>query len=165
MKNKNFSRPPFFPMMIDVNNKEILIIGGGKVASRRAETLLRCGAKITAVSKNFDDKFPDVFKKIPRAFLIDDIQEKFSLIIAATNDRAVNKLIFDTAKIKKIPVNVCDCQNECDFFFPSLINVENVAVSVCSAGLDSSLTRRLSDKLREILPLWLKSRQALEIYQ
>jgi len=157
MKNKNSSRPPFFPMMIDVKDKEILIIGGGTVASRRADTLLRCGAKITAVSKDFKENFPNVFKKIPRAFLIEDIQEKFSLIIAATNDRAVNKLIHDTAKIKKIPVNVCDCQNECDFFFPSLINIENVGVSVCSAGLDSSLTRRLSDKFREILPDLIKN--------
>ena len=155
---KNFSRPlvPFFPMMIDLNDKEVLIVGGGKVASRRAETLLRCGAKITAVSLNFNEDFPKVFKKISRAFIIDDIKEKFSLIIAATNDRNINKLIRDTAKSKKIPVNVCDSQSECDFFFPSLVNVENVAASVCTAGLDSKLTRKLSDKLREVWASWIE---------
>ena len=153
---KNFSRPPFFPMMIDLNNKEILIVGGGNVASRRAETLSRCGAKITAVSLNFNEDFPEVYKKISRAFIIDDIQEKFFFVIAATNDRKINKIIADTAKLKKIPVNVCDCQSECDFYFPSLINIENVAASVSTAGLDSRLTRKLSDKLRQVWPSWVK---------
>ena len=154
---KNFSRPPFFPMMIDLNNKEILIVGGGNVASRRAETLSRCGAKITAVSLNFNEDFPEVYKKISRAFNIDDIQEKFFFIIAATNDREINKLISDTAKLKKIPVNVCDSQNDCDFYFPSLINIENIAVSVSTAGLDASLTRKLSDRLRRVWASWVKS--------
>ena len=152
---KNFSRPPFFPMMIDLNNKEVLIVGGGNIASRRAETLSRCGAKITAVSLNFNKDFPEVYKKIIRAFIIDDIQEKFFFVIAATNDRKINKIIYETAKSKKIPVNVCDNQSDCDFFFPSLINVENVAVSVCTAGLNSSLTRKLSDKLRKVWASWI----------
>ena len=152
---KNFSRPPFFPMMIDLNNKEVLIVGGGNIASRRAETLSRCGAKITAVSLNFNKDFPEVYKKISRAFIIEDIQEKFFFVIAATNDRKINKLIADIAKSKKIPVNVCDNQSDCDFFFPSLINVENVAVSVCTAGLNSSLTRKLSDKLRKVWASWI----------
>ena len=49
-KEINSERPPFFPMMLDLKGKEILIIGGGRVASRRAETLLKCGAKIKAIS-------------------------------------------------------------------------------------------------------------------
>ncbi|MBR2208935.1 MAG: bifunctional precorrin-2 dehydrogenase/sirohydrochlorin ferrochelatase [Synergistaceae bacterium] len=152
---KNFSRPPFFPMMIDLNNKEVLIVVGGNIASIRAETLSRCGAKITEVSLNYNKDFPEVYKKIIRAFIIDDIQEKFFFVIAATNDRKINKIIYETAKSKKIPVNVCDNQSDCDFFFPSLINVENVAVSVCTAGLNSSLTRKLSDKLREVWASWI----------
>ena len=147
---------PFFPMMMNINGKEILIVGGGNVASRRAETLLRCGAKITAVSLNFSENFPEVHKRIERAFKVEDIDEKFFFVLAATDDRETNKLIHDIARSKKIPVNVCDCQEECDFFFPSLINIENVGVSVCTGGLDAKLTRRISDILRKALPEWLK---------
>ena len=153
---KNFSRPPFFPMMIDINGREILIIGGGHIASRRAETLLRCGAIITAVSPEFCESFPEVFEYREKFFEPKDIDEKFDLVFAATNSREINKLVHDTAKAKKIFVNVCDCQDECDFFFPSLINVENVAVSVCTAGFDSKLTRKLSHKLRRVWPLWVE---------
>ena len=147
--------PPFFPFMIDLKDKEILIIGGGNVASRRAKTLLECGAKITAVSINFNDDFPEVSKKFLRAFNPEDINEKFLFIIAATDKREINKLIQKISKLKKIPVNVCDCKEECAFFFPSFINYENISVSVCSAGEKPSLTRKLSDKLRRVWASWV----------
>ena len=153
---KNFSRPPFFPMMIDINDKEVLIVGGGVIAARRAETLLRCGAKITAVSPNFSSKFPKVYKRIERVFIQEDINNKFYFVIAATDSREINKLIHDVAKANQIPVNVCDSQDECDFYFPSLINVDNVAASVCTAGLDSRLTKRLSDRLRRVWSSWVE---------
>lgn len=155
INEKIFSRPPFFPMMIDIKNKEILIIGGGNVASRRAETLSRCGAKITVVSKKFINDFPDEAVKIEKAFSPEDINEKFLFIIAATNDREINKLIHEISRRKKIPVNICDCQEECDFFFPSLINYGSIAASVCTAGENISLTKKLSDKLRSIWVSWI----------
>ena len=149
------ARPPFFPMMIDMKGKRVLVVGGGHVASRRAETLLRCGAEIIAVSSSFAPEFPEGALRITRKFLPDDITDDFSLIIAATNDRSVNHMIHLIANKASIPVNVADCQEECDFFFPSLINSGHVAVSVSTAGKSSSLTRRLSDRLRNVWSLWI----------
>ena len=80
---KNFSRPPFFPLMIDIKDREILIVGGGRVASRRAETLLRCGARVTAVSKDFIQDFPSDVIKIERSFHPSDIDERFLFVVAA----------------------------------------------------------------------------------
>lgn len=151
------SRPPFFPMMIDLSGKKVLVAGGGKIASRRTETLIRCGADVTAVSPEFCDDFPNVSRRISREFQPSDIDdEKLTLIIAATDNREVNHIIYSTAKSKSIPVNVADCQKECDFFFPSLINSGHVAASVSTAGLSSSLTRRLSDRLRKVWALWIE---------
>ena len=152
---KIFPRPPFFPLMIDIKDREILIVGGGRVASRRAETLLRCGARVTAVSKDFIQDFPSDVIKIERAFHPSDIDERFLFVVAATNDRDTNELIRKVSNSKKILVNVCDCQGDCDFFFPSLISYENVAVSVSTAGADSGLTRRLSDRLRRVWASWV----------
>ena len=149
------SRPPYFPMMIDLQDKPVLVIGGGQIAARRAETLLRCGADITAISPEFCPDFPRVSHRINRAFLSQDICPDFVLIIAATNSRAVNSQIHSLAKSLGIPVNVCDSQGECDFFFPSLINHGNVAVSVSSAGISAMLTKKLSDKLRKVWDLWV----------
>ena len=149
------NRPPYFPMMIDLQGKRVLIAGGGQVASRRADTLLRCGAVITAISPAFCADFPEGAERITRPFLPEDLTADFALAIAATNSRTTNSLIHSMARSLRIPVNVCDSQAECDFFFPSLINHEYAAASVCTAGISASLTRRLSDKLRRVWTSWV----------
>ena len=152
------TRPPYFPMMIDLWGKHVLVVGGGHIASRRANTLLKCGAEILAVSPDFSPEFPENTHRITRPFSPDDITPNFSLIIATTDSREVNSLIHSLANKAGIPINVCDSQNECDFFFPSLIAHDNIAVSVCSAGISTGLTKRLSDKLREVWDLWISER-------
>ncbi len=147
-------------MMIDINGRNMLIVGGGNVASRRADTLLRCGAVVTAISPEFSPSFPEVSRRLARPFTPEDITRDYALIFAATNSRAVNSLIHSLAHSLKIPVNVCDSQAECDFFFPSLINHENVGVSVCSAGISAGLTRKLSDKLRRLWPSWVNEEKS-----
>lgn len=146
---------PFFPMMINLEGRKILIVGGGNVASRRANTLITCGAEVIAVSPNFIDDFPVETVRIVRKFQPEDIAPDISLVIAATNDRATNSFIHATAKSLSVPVNVADNPAECDFIFPSLIVSGHVAASVCSAGDSPGLTRRLSERLRDVWPLWV----------
>ncbi|MBQ7544273.1 MAG: bifunctional precorrin-2 dehydrogenase/sirohydrochlorin ferrochelatase [Synergistaceae bacterium] len=152
----NIARHPYFPMMIDLQGKHVFIAGGGRVASRRADTLLRCGALITAVSPVFSPAFPEAARRITRPFLPEDLTADFVLAVAATNSRETNALICSVAHALAIPVNVCDNKTECDFFFPSLISHDYAAVSVCTAGISASLTRRLSDKLRKVWDSWVR---------
>ncbi|MBQ7666356.1 MAG: NAD(P)-dependent oxidoreductase, partial [Synergistaceae bacterium] len=70
------SRPPFFPMMIDIHDRDVLIIGGGHVAARRAYTLLKCGARVHAVSPEFIDEFPRCTERITREFEPEDIDSR-----------------------------------------------------------------------------------------
>ena len=152
----NELRPPYFPMMIDIHDKHVLIIGGGHVAARRADTLLKCGARVHAVSPKFIDDFPECTERIAREFEPDDIDSRFIFVIAATDSRETNRIIHDIAKSKNICVNAADSQSECDFFFPSLITHKNFSVSVNSAGISSSITKRLSDRLRRIWHSWVE---------
>ena len=142
-------------MMIDLLGKTVLVVGGGNVAARRTETLLRCGAVVRAVSPFFRSDFPQAAERIVRPFMPEDITSDYALVIAATDSRNTNTLIHSLAKSLGIPVNVCDSQEECDFFFPSLINHEYAAVSVCTAGISARLTKRLSDKLRRVWTSWV----------
>ncbi|MBQ7733856.1 MAG: NAD(P)-dependent oxidoreductase [Synergistaceae bacterium] len=143
---------PFFPLMINLEALNVLIIGGGHVASRRAETLLRCGAVVRAVSPVFIDSFPEKAEKVYREFASSDVSRDFALIFAASDNREVNHEVYILAKGLNIPVNVCDSQGECDFFFPSLINHGCVAVSVSSGGTSSKLTHKISNRLRQVRP-------------
>lgn len=149
-------RPPYFPMMIDISGLSVLIVGGGHIASRRADTLKRCGAEITAISPEFSLDFPEGITRLTRAFSPEDITCDFVMVIAATDSRAVNRRVHEAARALGVLVNVCDAQGECDFFFPSLVNTGCVGVSVNTAGTSSTLTRILSDRLREVWPLWVK---------
>lgn len=142
-------------MMIDLLGKIVLVVGGGHIAARRTDTLLRCGAVVRAVSPSFSPDFPQAAERITRRFSPEDITRDYALVIAATDSRSTNSLIHSLAKSHGIPVNVCDSQEECDFFFPSLINHECVAVSVSTAGISAGLTKRLSDKLRKVWSSWV----------
>lgn len=146
---------PYFPMMVDLEGRKVLVVGGGIVASRRAWTLLRCGAEITAVSPSFIPGFPEGILRVARGFSPDDLAGGYALIVAATDDRAVNHLVRVMARAAGIPVNVADCQEECDFFFPSMVSLGSVSASVCTAGTSPSLARRLSDRLRGVWPIWI----------
>ena len=141
--------------MINLESRNVLIIGGGHVASRRAETLIRCGAVVKAVSPEFVDSFPVNAEKIRREFMKSDVNNNFALIFAASSNREVNHEVCELARSLNIPVNVCDSQIECDFFFPSLINQGCIAASVSSAGTSSKLTHKLSNRLREVWSLWI----------
>ena len=148
-------RYPCFPLMINLESRNVLIVGGGQVASRRAETLLRCGAVVKAVSPEFINSFPVNTQKICREFKNSDVNNNFALIFAASDKREVNHEVYKLARSLNIPVNVCDSQSECDFFFPSLINHGCIAASVSSAGTSSTLTHNLSNRLREVWSLWV----------
>ena len=148
-------RLPLFPMMIDLEGRPVLIVGGGAVASRRAATLLKCGARVRAVSPEFHDAFPHEVEQIKRPFELSDL-EGVTLATAASDDREVNHAVAQEARARGVPVSVADAAAEGDFFFPSLIAEGPTAASVSSAGLSCSLTRRLSDRLRAVWADWVR---------
>ena len=155
-------RPPLFPLLRDLEGRTVLVVGGGSVALRRAETLLRCGARVRAVSPAFREGFPQELERLCRPFEPGDL-EGAVLAVAASDDREVNRRVGQEARGRGIPVSVADAAGESTFFFPSLVAEGPTAASVSSAGLSCALTRRLSDRLRLVWGSWVaEERAALE---
>lgn len=152
-------RPPLFPLLRDIEGLTALVVGGGNVALRRAETLVRCGARIRAVSVEFREGFPQEAERLCRPFAPGDLVGA-ALAVAATDDREVNRRIGLEARACGIPVSVADSAGESTFFFPSLVAAGPVAASVSTAGLDPELTRRLSDRLRSVWGSWVAEEEA-----
>ena len=152
-------RPPLFPLMKDIEGLPVLVAGGGTVARRRAETLLRCGARVRAVSPAFREGFPHELERLCRPFEPGDL-EGAVLAVAAADDREVNRRVGQEAQARGIPVSVADAAGESTFFFPSLVAEGPVAASVSSAGLSCALTRRLSDRLRSVWGAWVAEEEA-----
>ena len=73
-------------------------------------------------------------------------------MVAATNDRRVNHAVYVEAKRRGILVNVCDCQSECDFFFPALISRGEVTIGISTGGASPALAAVLREYLEKCLP-------------
>ena len=146
------SRPPLFPMLIPLEGKKGLVIGGGPIALRRARTLLRCGASVTAVALKFCEGWSELHcQQCVRSWLPDDLG-RAALAVAATDSRDENHAIALEANRRGVPVSVADNAAEGTFSFPSLIEHDGASINVSTAGLDPALTRRLADRLRAIWP-------------
>ena len=108
---------------------------------------------------NTEPEAPVVFsgpRKIERRFQDGDLAaENWALVIAATDDRGVNGRIAALCHERQIPVNVADCKEECDFFFPAYCMEGEVAVGVTTSGTSPGLASALRARIEEALPGWL----------
>ena len=132
----------YFPMFVDMTERECLIVGGGNVAYRKVMVMLDFGAKVTVVAEDICDEL--------RKLTIDDtankenritfIKRKFErkdcdgmeMVIAATDDNALNHEIAEYCKAKGIMVNAVDQKADCSFIFPSYIKEKNLVAAFSS---------------------------------
>lgn len=140
-----------FPLFIDLNGKRVLIVGGGKIASRRAKTLCMYGADILVVAPEIADEIcqlPVAIKK--RRYLSEDLQNSF-LVLAATDDHALNRRIAQEARGLGILVNNASDQNDCDFYFPAVALTDELSVGICGTGKDHHAVAEAAASIRKLM--------------
>lgn len=138
-----------FPLFIDLTGKPVTIIGGGKIALRRAEVLLRFGAKVTVVSPALDHPLEGIVHH-PRPYETGDLAGAF-LAIAATDDGTVNDAAEAEARALGILFNRADDQRRCDFFFPAVCEGEGLIAGVVGDGRDHHKTAEAARRIRKTL--------------
>lgn len=140
-----------FPLFIDIEGKNVLVVGGGNIGMRRAKILADFGANVTVVSETIKNINDNNINYINRKFEDSDIDNSF-IVVAATNDRQVNHRIYQLCKNKNIFVSVADCYEESTFYFPALCLNEDLCVGVVSDGTHHSLVKATAKRIRgEIL--------------
>ena len=186
----------YFPMFVDMTERECLIVGGGNVAYRKVIVMLDFGAKVTVVAEDICDEL--------RKLTIDDIASEdktgsytankennqtdsdaankennqpdsdaadritiikrrferkdcdgMEMVIAATDDNALNHEIAEYCKAKDIMVNAVDQKADCSFIFPSYIKEKNLVAAFSSGGNSPVLTQYLKGKEQEVLTPFL----------
>jgi uroporphyrin-III C-methyltransferase/precorrin-2 dehydrogenase/sirohydrochlorin ferrochelatase len=146
----------FFPVYLNIKNQPCLVVGGGEVATRKAGMILQAGGKVTVVSPELTDSL----KELLDAGKIAHVAEKFrpehlnevTLVIAATDDRATNVAVSETAKKQRIPVNVVDNPELCSFIMPSVIDRSPLVIAISSGGTSPVLARVVRAKLETFIP-------------
>lgn len=147
----------YFPMFLDVENKPILVVGGGEVACRKVDSLLRAGANVTLVSPKVAPYLKQLVDESKlhwvQNFYSSHILSKDYLQVWATTDNpSLNHQVYNDAKKLGVLVNVVDDLPYCDFITPSMVNRGRVQIAISSGGASPVLVRNIREKLETVLP-------------
>nr|WP_245209852.1 siroheme synthase CysG [Serratia sp. PL17] len=139
-----------------MKQRPVLVVGGGEVAARKVDLLLRAGAEIRIVAQSLSPILEQLRQQghihwLGQAFAAQQLDEVF-LVIAATDDSALNAQVFAEADKRRVLANVVDDQPRCSFIFPSIIDRSPLVVAVSSSGQAPVLARMLREKLEALLP-------------
>lgn len=146
----------YLPIFCRLDNKPVLLVGGGEVAERKARLLLDAGARLTVVSPVLDPELA----ALAASGTIDWLATEFEpaqltgkwLVVAATDRREVNALVYQSANQAGIFANVVDDPKRSSFIMPSIIDRSPLMVAISSGGKAPVLARLLREKLEALLP-------------
>lgn len=139
-----------FPIFIDLAQKRVLIYGGGAVALRRTKNLLRYGAEITVVAPEFQDEFFDLQVNLQCRFYQSGEPMDAVLVLAATSDPMVNRMITAQARQAGILTNNASDHGDCDFYFPAVIQTDELSIGLTGTGENHGAVRDAARKIREM---------------
>lgn len=146
----------YFPLLIDLGKKRVLVVGAGTVAARKIEKLLGFGPRIDVIAKT---ALPEVrelaaggrLKLEEREFRLTDL-EGAALVIVAADDLALQKQVFEECARRAIPCNSVDSPEHCSFIFPALIQREDLVISINTGGKAPGLSAELRRLIESVLP-------------
>lgn len=145
----------FFPVSIDINNKNILVIGAGKIALRKVETLLNYNCNITVITKDIlEEKFFNLEEDNKIKILKNqEFEEKFLqdifLVIAATNNEVLNKNISQLCMNKNILVNNITSKNDMNVRFASIYEKDDIQIAISANGNPKKAVE-IKNKIKDI---------------
>ncbi|VAX77105.1 Siroheme synthase [Serratia symbiotica] len=149
----------YLPIFADLKQRSVLVVGGGEVAARKVDLLQRSGAEIRIVAQSLFSELEQQWKQERIIWLgttFDPCQlDEVFLVIAATNESALNDEVLAAADKRRVLANVVDDQLRCSFIFPSIIDRSPLVVAVSSSGKAPVLARLLREKLEALLPISL----------
>jgi len=143
----------YFPFMIDITGKRILIVGGGRSAAWKVRAFEGFGAEVTVIAPEIAEEIEqnEHIRKIRRLFAESDFSDA-DMLVAATDDREQNRRIATRARELGIPVNAVDDKEMCDYIFPAIIRRDNYTVAVCTDGKSPLLAREIKKSIAGTLP-------------
>jgi uroporphyrin-III C-methyltransferase / precorrin-2 dehydrogenase / sirohydrochlorin ferrochelatase len=145
----------YFPLFLDLAAKPVLLVGGGAVAARKFSLLSEAGAHVTVVAPSLGDELRAAAARgavthLAREFQAADVDGAW-LVVAATDDRAVNAAAAAAASARRIPCNVIDDRELSSFIMPAIIDRSPVQIAVSTGGASPVLARLIRERLETLL--------------
>jgi uroporphyrin-III C-methyltransferase/precorrin-2 dehydrogenase/sirohydrochlorin ferrochelatase len=144
------------PLFADLKNRAVLVVGGGVVAERRVGLLLAAGADVTVIAPLLTNSLSELAEDgrltyLRRAYA-DEPLEPFWLVVAATDDRAVNARVAAHAEAAKRFCNTVDDLPLCSFIMPAIVDRAPVTIAIGSSGNSPVLSRWVKGIIETLLP-------------
>jgi len=146
----------YLPIFIQLLGAPAVVVGGGHVALRKVDLLLKAGARVTVIAPQIHDELRSLAERGQLDYVALEFQphhlDGSALAIAATSSREVNAAVSSAAQARRVPVNVVDDPELSSFIFPAIIDRSPVVVAVGSSGHSPVLARRVRQQIEALLP-------------
>lgn len=142
----------YYPIHLDIQNRDCLVVGGGSVATRKVTNLLKCGARVTVVSPAMSERLQHLADNNTlvlesRPYRASDLAGKF-LVIGATDDESLNRQISSDAEQRSILCNIADRPEVCNFILPSIVQREDLVITISTSGQSPAMAKNLRQMLQ-----------------
>lgn len=147
--------PPRFPLFVDLTGRTVTVIGAGPVALRRIQTLCAYPCQIRVTAPGAIPEIEDLYRtgKIDyrqKVYEPADLEGAF-LVLAATDDRALNHKIAGDARQAGRYCSIADCKEDCTFYFPATVHYDGGVIGICGTGENHTRTKRMADGIRDYI--------------
>ncbi len=146
----------YFPVFLDGSKINAMVVGGGDVAARKIELLLKATTNITVMSATVSNGVERLINENKLNWLAHNYQtgflETMTLVVAATDDSAINEQVYQEANALNILANVVDQPELCTYITPSIIDRSPMLIAISSSGSAPILVRMLREQIEKILP-------------
>ncbi|QDK98560.1 uroporphyrinogen-III C-methyltransferase [Acinetobacter tandoii] len=146
-----------FPISLKLQQQLCLIVGGGHIAYRKAVLLTKAGAILHVIAPEIEADLLALVEQTQGQYFAEAFKPQlnlrdYRLVIAATNDRAVNQQVFEVCEAEKVLVNSVDDPPHCRFMVPAIIDRSPLILSVASNGTSPVLSRQIRTQLETLIP-------------
>ena len=147
----------YFPLFVDLTKKSIIVIGAGKIAARRVKSLLPFVGDMKVIAPEVSSEITEMAASSGGALVIEQRPFESSdldgadMVLAVTNDKELNTRIGTLCNEKKILVNVSHEKELCDFYFPGVVQKDNVVIGITASGKDHSKARNVTEQIRAMM--------------
>ncbi len=142
---------PYYPVNLDVNHRNCLVVGGGRVGTRKVRTLLACGARVTVISPEATPELEALagqgrIQWHRRNYRTSDLDDTF-LVIGASDDQRLNRNIHQDAEMAQRLCNIADQPDLCNFILPAIVRQGDLMLTISTGGKSPAFAKHMRQQL------------------
>jgi siroheme synthase-like protein len=148
-------RFPYYPIYLDIEDRSAVIIGGGEVCARKAQTMLKYGARVTVVAPECTAEIEQWAAEGALTIHHKQYEERdldgANIVIASTDNQIVNEKVAADCRRRRIPVNVVDVTPLCEFIVPAIVESGSIQLAISTGGKSPAIARTLKEDLQRLI--------------